>query len=248
VPFSTSFVSLIPWVGYGDNKGRSMETVGRKGSLRRFLQGIGGLWREPAVATAAQLERYLSEQAAYIAQKAAIDYCRVKAGLFSYQLFAEEAFQTALAVCRWETFAAVLADILIATEGYLRAHARDAAEAARLAAAFEAMYPAILGAYPHPRHRPQGWGDAIDAFLRRAAEARGARPRSAADVARHSARRLFETLPIHPSMRRPDEEVVFGSVRFLMVSSLQNLERRASAADILRDLSGAPPPVEGAAR
>lgn len=62
-------------------------------------------------------------------------------------------------------------------------------------------------------------------------------PRKAVQVADHSARRLFDTLPIHASMRALDEEVVYGAVRFRMVAVNQELQRRAAATDLVRNLT-----------
>ena len=55
-------------------------------------------------------------------------------------------------------------------------------------------------------------------------------------VADHSAKRLFDTLPIHISMRDLDEEVVYGAVRFRMVAVSQEMQRRVKAADVVERL------------
>jgi len=59
-----------------------------------------------------------------------------------------------------------------------------------------------------------------------------AEPRKAADIADHSAKRLFETLPIHSSYRELDEEPVYGSVRFRMVAVSQEMLRRFVPAEL----------------
>ena len=61
-------------------------------------------------------------------------------------------------------------------------------------------------------------------------------PQQALDVADHSAKRLFDTLPIHISMRELDEEPVYGSVRFRMVAVSQEMQRRLAAADLVVQL------------
>jgi hypothetical protein len=55
-------------------------------------------------------------------------------------------------------------------------------------------------------------------------------------VADHSARCLFDTLPIHASMRELDEEVVYGAVRFRMIAVSQEMERRLGAAEVASQL------------
>ena len=79
---------------------------------------------------------------------------------------------------------------------------------------------------PVPAHRTQGWGDAIASFVLRLKTAGEGEPRQALDVADHSAKRLFDTLPIHSSYRELDEEVVYGAVRFRMIAVSQEMQRR----------------------
>jgi hypothetical protein len=200
------------------------------------------LWRRlqsklrPApIDTADALKTFLQERASLIAQKCAIDYCRGKTGLASYALFTEKPFLDALDVCRWEAFAAVLGDLLIIIEGSLRAHV-PAEQHARLLEALNGLYSAVLAALPLPAHRVHGWDDVIGSFTTRLRAASFAKPQQALDVADHSAKRLFETLPIHISMRQLDEEVVYGAVRFRMIAVSQELHRRIAAADLARQL------------
>jgi hypothetical protein len=185
--------------------------------------------------TADALKKFLEERAAFIAQKCAIDYCRGKTGLASYALFTEQPFLKALDVCRWETFVTVLGDLLIVAEGYLRPHVA-AGQQARLLEALSGLYLAVLTSLPLPAHRTHGWDDTKESFSARLRAASLAAPRTALDVADHSARRLFDTLPIHISMRELDKEPVYGSVRFRMIAVSQEMQRRLVAADILQQL------------
>jgi hypothetical protein len=186
--------------------------------------------RPEPIADAGVLRSFLEQRSALIAQKCAIDYCKGKTGLASYALFEEKPFLDALEVCRWETFAAVLGDLILIAEGQLRPHA-PAGRLAALRGALEALYVSILTALPAPAHRAQGWADEIASFTARLAEAARGEPRKALDVADHSAGRLFATLPIHASMRKLDEEVVYGAVRFRMVAVSQEMQSRLHAAD-----------------
>jgi hypothetical protein len=187
--------------------------------------------RPEPIVTAEALKAFLEERAALIAQKCAIDYCRGKTGLASFALFTEKPFLEALDVCRWETFVTVLGDLVIVTEGYLRPHVA-AEQHAHLHEALLAMYAAVLARLPAPAHRPDGWGDAITAFALRLTTVGLGAPKRALDVADHSAKRLFDTLPIHASMRALDEEVVYGAVRFRMIAVSQEMQRRIHAADL----------------
>lgn len=193
---------------------------------------VGGLWRRltarfrPAsVSNAETLAQFLEQRASLIAQKCAVDYCRGKTGLASYALFTEEPFLKAFDVCRWETFVTVLGDLFIMAEGYLRPHTppqcRDT-----LCDALLRHYAAVLAAMPLPIHRPHGWNDAIASFTTRMKAVSAGEPQQALDVADHSAKMLFDTLPIHLRMRELDEEVVYGAVRFRMIAVSQEMQRR----------------------
>jgi hypothetical protein len=200
------------------------------------------LWRRlrsrllPApIDTVDALKTFLAERAALIAQKCAIDYCRGKTGLASYALFTEKPFLDALDVCRWETFAAALGDLLIVVEGYLRPHV-SGAQRSRLLEALNGLYSAVMAPLPLPAHRARGWDDVMGSFTTRLRAASLAEPQQALDVADHSAKRLFETLPIHVSMRELDEPVVYGAVRFRMIAVSQEMQRRLVAGDLVKQL------------
>lgn len=189
------------------------------------------------IATPAALKTFVEERASLIAQKCAVDYVRGKTGLASYALFTEKPFLDALDVCRWETYAVVLGDLLIVAEGHLRPHVA-AADRPRLCDALIGLHSAALASLPVPAHRASGWGDVVESVTSRLRAASLAEPRKAADIADHSAKRLFETLPIHSTYRELDEEPVYGSVRFRMVAVSQEMQRRFASAELTAGLLG----------
>jgi len=201
------------------------------GPLTRLWHLLKSRLRPVPIATSDALRTFVEERAALIAQKCAIDYVRGKTGLASYALFTEKPFLEALEVCRWETYAVVLGDLLIVAEGHLRPHAAGAGRS-RLCDALIGLHSAALASLPVPVHRASGWGDVAESFIPRLRAASLAESRKAADIANHSARRLFETLPIHSSYRELDEEPVYGSVRFRMVAVSQEMQRRFVSAEL----------------
>ena len=204
----------------------------RNGLWRRLQE-----WLRPGpIATATALRSFLEERALFLAQKCAIDYVRGKTGLASYALFTEKRFLDALEVCRWETFASALGDLLLLVERELRPHLA-AGQETRLCDALVAIYRSALGAAPALAHRPQGWEEVIADFDARLNVARRAAPRQTRHIADHTAKRLFDTLPIHASMRALDEEVVYGAVRFRMIALSRELEQRIVAAELVRQLT-----------
>lgn len=191
----------------------------------------------PPIDSGAALARFLDEECAYLAQKSATDYCWAKAGLNAQKLFSEPAFQAALNVCRWESFAAMLSDATLLVEGRLRAAAPESAE---LAASVIRLHAAVLRRHAAPAHLPQGWEPEIAAFAQRLAQARLAPPQPAATLARTGAKRLFDALPIHPELRRHDYEVVENAVRFGLVALAVKLDERLDVAAAVRDLEAQP--------
>src|SRR5688572_16703646 len=199
--------------------------------LRRVMSRL----RPASIATVPALSTFLQERSSLIAQKCAIDYCRGKTGLASYALFTEKPFLDALDVCRWETFAAVLGDLLILVETALRPHVGQE-QRERLCAALADLHSRILASMPAPAHRGRGWADVGESVALRLRAGSAGAPAQALDVADHSAKRLFDTLPIHSSYRELDEEVVYGAVRFRMIAVNQELQRRLAPAQLAGEL------------
>ncbi|HYH18521.1 MAG TPA: hypothetical protein VD995_07870 [Azospirillum sp.] len=189
-------------------------------------------WKaEPEVASLDAFREFLSMQAVFASQKSVMGYCEVKAGTNRDQLFAEAEFRQALDFCRWESFAAVLADVLVLSYRLLRAHAdgRDA----ELLAALARLYPVILDSQPHPAHRAahhtNGWDDLVAPFAARLEQLRLDGVAAPAEVARTGARRILQVLPIHENHRRTDREAIEGAVRFHLVAVWEAMTRQVDA-------------------
>jgi hypothetical protein len=196
---------------------------------------LAARFQDPPIDDATALRTFLEQRASLIAQKCAVDYVRGKTGLASHALFTEKPFLEAMDICRWESFATVLGDLLILVESQLRGQAAGERQA-RLQAVLCGLYPVILRHFPLPAHRGAGWADVEAAFEQRFQAAAQGRPLQALDVADHSAKRLFDTLPIHASMRELDEEVVYGAVRFRMIAVNQEMQRRLRAPELVERL------------
>lgn len=205
-----------------------------------FLERIAAIrcWFNPGpIETAADLQTFLDERAAFVAQKSIAAYCQMKTRTYLLDLLKEKTFQDAFDRSRWESFAVVLSDLLVIVDGDLGEGLREQ-ERAFLASRMGAMYRAILDGHPRPAHRPEGWGDAFEAFDRRLAVARLAPPKPVLEVASHSAERLFALLPIHTSLRTRDGMSVEGGVRFLIAAATDALGQRMRREAVLSDLLG----------
>lgn len=205
-----------------------------------FLERIAAIrrWFNPGpIETAAELQTFLDERAAFVAQKSIAAYCQMKTRTYLLDLLKEKTFQDAFDHSRWESFAIVLSDLLVIVDGDLGTGLKEE-ERVVLATRMGAMYRAILDGHPRPAHRPEGWGDAFEAFDQRLAVARLAPPKPVLEVASHSAERLFALLPIHTSLRTRDGMSVEGGVRFLIAAATDALARRMRREPVLSDLLG----------
>ena len=200
-----------------------------------MIARLKALLRPPPIVSTAALRDFIAGESAVIAQKTAMGYCTAKTGSFSYALFQEKPFIDALAICRWEAFAAVLSDMLVIVETLLRAHAPGEAGDA-IGRALAGLYASILRSHPAPRHRPEGWSEEIAAFERRIAAAQAEPPVEPAAVATASGRRLYEVLPLHTNYRVDDEQVIIASVTFQMVGVWDMMRRRIDGPAVARDL------------
>jgi hypothetical protein len=171
---------------------------------------------DPAV-----LQEFLRARGAYVAQKTVLDYCRVKAGRHEQKLFAEDTFRTALDHCRWQVFFGALADVTALAEGWLRPATGGRSEA--LVEALGRLHDAALTADPPP---PAELATA-EAFSIRAhlSGLQIAPPRRSHEMPLLAEAPLFATLPIHPDQRVGESPAIRGALRFLIVSTQQEMER-----------------------
>jgi hypothetical protein len=205
-----------------------------------MLKSLMRRWQRPAIETVQALGGFLDERAAFLAQKSVIGYCHAKTSLPLSELIIEKQFADAFEFARLEAYVAILADLIVITEGYLRPAASGRLEL--LADRLSDLHAELLAAHAAPPHRPQGWADDVAAARRRLAEAQCSAPRSLAEVAKTSAERVFATLPIHERLREPDKPAVIASVRFMMVGLASEFEKRLDRSALIADLLAAPRP------
>ncbi|UPY37270.1 hypothetical protein [Sediminicoccus sp. KRV36] len=163
-----------------------------------------------------------------------LDYCRVKAGRSERQLFGDPDFQAALAHCRWQVFFAALADVTALIEAHLRPHApgQEVALKERLIALHQA---ALLNETPPLGEVPSA-ADARDALPHYLSTLQLAPPLPADKLPLLAEAVLFATLPVHPEQRRGESLAIKGALRFQMVTTQQEMERRFDAAKMVDNM------------
>jgi len=196
------------------------------------------------VATVDGLAAFIDRHAAFIAQKCADDYCRGKAGVGHYALTEENTYREALAVCRWEGYAAMLMVVSALAQRQL---IEAGAPGERIEACLVGIVDKILAGHPLPTHRPQGWSDLVGQLPERLRWARSEPLPKLAEIAAPAARRLFDVLPFHASHRELDEEVVTAAVQFQFVALSDRMRREIDPGELARGMAAGTADRDGAA-
>ncbi len=182
--------------------------------------------RPDPILDADSLALFLKAQSAFVSQKTVVEYCRIKAGVRWQKLFGEAEFKAALEASRWISMRAVLCDLTVITEGYLRETARPRERA--MADTLCEMAASILTGYERDARWRQESAAAIDELGRRLARAQMASPQTPDRIARIAGAAVFDALPVHSMLRAHDREVIVNNIRFGATRFREDLIARAT--------------------
>ena len=199
-----------------------------------MLQRLRQYFFQPKLRTADALRDFVSSQASYLAQRTSLEFSRNTFAYSHQYMMYQDSFLDEMRKCRWESFAALVEDMLVAAEGKLRPPAE--ADAKRVAAALVGMARAILERYERPAHRPAGWDDVLSHVAARLAQAQLAPPKAPNEIAAVSAERLYALMPVHSDNPQKDREAVDGAVRFGFAGYAAKLYEALEAEPVRADL------------
>lgn len=203
-----------------------------------MLQRIRDYFFQPRLRTVPALRDFVSSQASYLAQRTSLEFSRNTLAYSHQYLIHDDAFQDALRVCRWESFGALVEDMLVLVEGHLRP---DDAEGKRLVAeALTAMARAILERYERPRHRPEGWDDVIGRIAQRLAQAQLGPPKAPLEISAVAGARLYEVMPVFSDNKKKDRELVANAVRFGFAGFAAKLSAALDGPAVRREMLAVP--------
>lgn len=202
-----------------------------------MINRLGRLFRRPRSRGGDELRTFLDRQAAFVAQKTVLDYCRVKAGLHEREMFANPEFKAALNHCRWQTWAGAVQDVAALAEAWLRPHVpgREAA----LAEALAALAGQVIETVPAPAEARDTLEAARAALPRHLAALQDAPPHGADRLPLLAEAPLLATLPIHPDQRIGETPAIRGALRFHIVTTQQEMERAFDPAALAANLVAA---------
>jgi hypothetical protein len=190
----------------------------------------------PKVRSVVALQQLLDREAAYLAQKSVIDFARNELGSLSAQAFDDQRFLDKLAVCRWEGFAATLADMVVLAHAQLR---EAGVPRPALDGRLGDLYAAVLAGHPRPDHRTQGWDVEIAALRKRLVDRPAGPADPQADAAATGAM-VFNTLPFPPRDPVENRMVLANAFAFGLISFNDRLRRLLVVPPIADELRAPP--------
>lgn len=189
----------------------------------------------PKVRSLVALQQLLDKEAAHLAQKSVIDFARNELGSLSAQAFDDRRFLDKLAICRWEGFAATLADMVVLAHAQLL---DGGVPRQPLDARLGDLYATVLSGHPRPDHRSQGWDAEIAALRKRLAE-RPAGPANPQADAAATGIMVFNTLPFPPRDPVENRMVLANAFAFGLISFNDRLRRLMMVAPLREELTAA---------
>ena len=193
-------------------------------------------WTRNKIQTPQQLAALLALEADQLTQRTIMFYTQAAVGREWHKLIGTQEFRSAMTRSRWETYPAILSDLVCIVESYFRNMAP--ADAGSRAAIFSDLFAAALAERPIPAEGLADARAAIDRFPSELGRRLLAEPQRSDRIAVSGGNYLFDHLPIHESARESHKLPVVNAVRFAMVGFRDRLERRINdPAALIRELT-----------
>jgi hypothetical protein len=209
-----------------------------------LLDRVTRWFRTESIATSEGLEAFMDSRAAFMAQKCVFEYCRARSGALSMKLFKEPAFMEALHHSRWTSYSLVYCDVAEMVEGVLRPHV--AGSVGQLAQALVRMGERTFASHGLPAGAPEDfWVKAVERLEKRLALAQLHAPRPVREIPKTDLEAVLASLPIHPSIRGHDFELLQNHLRINLVRIYEDFLAAADRDRLGTELS--PQIVEPAA-
>jgi hypothetical protein len=181
-------------------------------------------WNRNKIQTPQQLAALLASEADELTQRTIVFYTQAVVGREWRKLIGTAEFRAAMHRSRWETYPAILSDLVCIVESYLRNVAP--ADATSRAAIYKDLFAAALAERPIPIEGLTDAQAAIDRFPSELGRRLLAGAQRSDRIAVSGGTFLFDHLPIHESARENHKLPVVNAVRFAMVGFRDRLERR----------------------
>lgn len=194
-----------------------------------MLAGLKSYLFPTRIRSRAQLTRFVSGEASYVAQRSTYEFSRNTLAWFGQSAFGDPAFNDAFAVCRWEAFAAIAADMAFVVRSFLDG-------GPELDPALVRTYADALGEYPAPVHRPEGWSDRHAALLSRFAGVSSDHRPDLKVMGHRTGALIHEFVPARSKNAEEERQVLAAAVTFGLISFNDRLPRRLDREALVHDL------------
>ncbi len=165
------------------------------------------------------LRRFVSGEASYVAQRSTYEFVRNTLAWYGQAAFGDAKFNEAFAVCRWEAFANIAADMTMIVRAELAGG--DVLDPPLLR-----LYADALGEYPNPSHRSEGWADRHAALLSRFAALPSDRKCDLTAMGHRTGVAIHDTAPAHSKNFAEERAVLAAAITFGLISFQDRLPRR----------------------
>ncbi|WP_439612848.1 hypothetical protein [Reyranella sp.] len=194
-----------------------------------MLAGLKSYLFPTRIRSRAQLTRFVSGEASYVAQRSTYEFSRNTLAWFGQSAFGDPAFNDAFAVCRWEAFAAIAADMAFVVRSFLDG-------GPELDPALVRTYADALGEYPAPVHRPEGWSDRHAALLSRFAGVSSDHRPDLKVMGHRTGALIHEFVPARSKNAEEERQVLAAAVTFGLISFNDRLPKRLDGNALLANL------------
>lgn len=177
----------------------------------------------------AELARFVSGEASYVAQRSTYEFSRNTLAWYGQAAFGDPKFNEAFAVCRWEAFAALAADMVTLLRSFLSAG--SAFDPALLQ-----VHADVLGEYPAPVHRPEGWADRHAALLSRFAGTASSHRPDLKAMGHRTGALIHDYAPARSNNAEEERAVLAAAVTFGLISFNDRLPKRLDREAIVAAL------------
>ena len=178
-----------------------------------------------------ELRRFVSGEASYVAQRSTYEFVRNTLAWYGQSAFGDSKFNEAFAVCRWEAFASIAADMTMIVRFHL-------AGGAALDPSLLKLYADMLGEYPNPAHRTEGWADRHAALLSRFAALPDERAPDLTAMGHRTGALIHDKAPAHSKNLSEERAVLAAAITFGLISFQDRLPRRLDGPALRLALGG----------
>lgn len=195
-----------------------------------MLQKLRDRFFPSRVTTRPALRRFVSGEASYLAQRATYEFSRNTLAWHGQHILGDAKFNEAFAICRWESFAAIAADMTFLVRAHLAA-------GPGLDPPLLSVYADVLGEYPNPVHRPQGWSDCHAALLARFNATSDSRTPEVKVIGYKTGVLIYGKAPVNANNVKEESAVLGAAMTFGLISFNDRLQRRLDTAALVQDLT-----------